>query len=209
MKDEYPISPIGYWKRHKQNVEEHNATQDRRFLFYAALEMRFTIEAILFEYLWAVSKKDLSKSEQKLYSAKTLKAAILSVDPLFQQKLDFVDMCSYYGDDFKRFVKPDLNMLSEVYGLLGAFLHVQKRANHGNRLSKEFWFDFATVLERPAQHIALVLSAPFITIEFTDEGLDLIRSYSSGELSQSDVRERLNKRWGICFKSVSESFHEI
>ena len=49
MSTEYGISPVDYWHRFKRNVEHHNATQDRAFLFYAALECRFTIEAVMFD----------------------------------------------------------------------------------------------------------------------------------------------------------------
>lgn len=206
----YNISPVGYWKRFRRDIEIHNATQDRSYLFYAALELRYTIEAILFYYLSLVGDRTLPKSVRKLYNAKNLKLAIIQYDPLFLYKLDFVEMCHFYRRELQGFVKPDIDLLSDVYGDLGNYLHAQKKLVRSS-LDKDrtFWSQFAKVLDSCNEHVPRILSAPFVTMKFTPLGDSLIEQYSKGQLSKAMLKKTLVKKWNLLFKGITEQIHDF
>ena len=122
----YSIAPVDYYKRYKRNIEIHNATQDKSYLFYAALELRYAIESVLFYYLWILRGRHLTKKQRNIWRAKDLRKEILEIDRHFPWRLDFISLLSYMGSEFAQTVKPDFEQLTESWACLGQYLHAQK-----------------------------------------------------------------------------------
>ena len=204
----YGFSPSEYLIRCKSNVELHNQTQNKAYLFYAALELRFTIESVMFYYLWILNKKRLTKSQQKLWHAQDLKREILEIDPLFPYRLDFIALAAYLGGDLDKTVKPDFGLLTKSWAKLGNYLHSQKHPL-SNKLPEDFWVEFSEILQAPCENLALVLSNPLVDLEFTQKGMDIIKLYASGQMSWVDVKDTFFKNWNTIFHCVTQYIHDI
>lgn len=200
----YDFSPVAYYKRFKRNIELHNSTQDKSHLFYAALELRYTIESILFYYLQLTNGADLSVAQRKLWRGHDLGKEIEKVDPHFAHRLEFISMLAYMDSQFAEIVKPDFKILSKTWSRLGDYLHAQKHSN----LPEEFWLAFSRILREPCDNIALVLSHPFVNLEFTSEGNEIIKRYAAGEFTLQQVAEKFEARWGVIFKAATLVIHE-
>jgi hypothetical protein len=79
----FEITADAYYERAAMILGQVDRTQNPALLFYAALEFRFCIERLLFEYIVLLSKTKMSKSVEKLYRAKNLKKQIMDFNELF------------------------------------------------------------------------------------------------------------------------------
>jgi hypothetical protein len=201
----YPITPIAYFKRYIRNIDSHNETQEKCHLIYAALELRFTIEALLFSYLHALNGGELTKSQQNLYRPKDLKKAILSVDPLFLVKLEFADMASFMNRLTSSQLRPDIDLLSLVHGKLGDWLHAEYSAVV-RRVPEERWIQLSDLFDSLNKHLSLILSYPLLQFNLSEEGEELMVRYARGELTKPEVEQRMNQRFGLIFKGTSHHF---
>jgi hypothetical protein len=201
----YPITPIAYFKRYIRNIDLHNETQEKCHLIYASLELRFTIEALLFSYLHALNGGELTQSQQKLYRPKDLKKAILSVDPLFLVKLEFVDMASFMNRLTSSQLRPDIDLLSLVHGKLGYWLHAEYSAVV-RRVPEERWIQLSNLFDSLNKHLSLVLSYPLLQFNLSEEGEELMVRYARGELTKPEVEQRMNQQFGRIFNGISHHF---
>jgi len=204
----YSIVPVAYYERYKRNIETHNATQDKSYLFYASLELRYTIESVFFCYLWILSDCKLSEKQKKIWRAKDLKKEILEIDPHFPFRLDFIPLVSYMSNEFAQTAKPDFELLTDSWSHLGYYLHARKVVVTHN-LPEEYWIEFKKVLAGPAHNLSLVLSHPFVNLQFTTEGDTVIERYASGQITSEQVVNEFQPRWGRIFESVTEYIHEV
>jgi hypothetical protein len=198
----YPITPIGYFKRYIRNIDRHNDEQDKSYLLYAALELRFTIESLLFHYLHALNDGDLSKSQKQLYRPQDLRKAILEADPLFLVKLEFADMCSFFNNMISAKLRPDVNLLSSVHGRLGDWLHAEYTPIC-RKIPEESWIELGDLFDSINGHLSLILSYPLLNVNLTDEGENLVREYAAGKISKEEAVEQMNRRWNQIFRGVT------
>lgn len=96
--------------------------------FYAALEYRFCIERLFFTLLLLVRGEDsITRNQEKLYTGKSLRSAVIEAEPHILKKLHFLDLILVASNAPLRTAKPDLDRLSGMHGRLGDYLHSQKR----------------------------------------------------------------------------------
>src|SRR5690606_3185361 len=122
----YRIGPSFHLQRADRLIARIAERHDGADYFYAALELRFSIEQTLRTYLLLTKANDWSKTLEKLYSSKDLKNRILSEEPECYEKLRFVNLCvTAVG---RPEISPiDLSTLDGMYGRIGGYLHAQTR----------------------------------------------------------------------------------
>ncbi len=169
-------------------IEQFDMTSERPLLLYAALELRFTIERTLFEYLVLVKNLEMSKNIEKLYSAKDLKNAILHADPQFPRKLEFMIAFAPHISSTAEIRKPDLGLLSQTYGFLGSYLHAPKKPEVTWE-SPKWWSELEKRIRKAVQHLVDLHSGPFAHIDLNKEGTSLFLRYASGELSFKQLKQ--------------------
>jgi hypothetical protein len=199
----YPITPIAYYKRYIGNIESHNSTQDKSFLLYAALELRFTIESLLFYYLHATNGGNLSKAQKKLYRPADLKNAILQVDPLFLVKFEFADMCNFFNGSISSELKPDIVLLCRTHGRLGAWLHAEYSPLK-NKVPEEEWAQLGELFDTVSDHMSLLLSHPLLQVNYTPLGEDLLKKYVARDIQRDELIQRMNEEWNRIFQGVTQ-----
>ncbi len=199
----YPITPIAYYERFIRNINRHNQEQDKSYLLYAALELRYTIEALLFYYLHALNQGNLSKNKQKLYRPQDLRQAILATDPLFLAKLEFADMCAYFNDSISSQLRPDIDLLTRIHGRLGDWLHAEYSPLQ-SKVPEEKWVELSNLFDSLGNHLSIILSHPLLEVNLTDKGNSVMQQYIEGKLTKAEVINRLNKEWNLLVDGVTQ-----
>jgi len=100
------------------HLNELTVNPDTMLYFYAALELRFCIESILFELLARLKKNKITNRDLKIYKPKEFAAILRQVDPDFLSKAS-IDLGFAIN-------KNDLNKIMRLYGQLGRCLHLPK-----------------------------------------------------------------------------------
>jgi hypothetical protein len=117
--------------------------------------------------------------------------------------MDFIELVTFYGEDFEQTVKPDFEGLTTTWRQLGRYLHAEKTPLQ-SALPEEYWLKFAAVLQQSAENLAMVLAQPFLNISFTDEGNRLIEQYAKGLMTKDEVVKELMTRWALLFEGVTQ-----
>lgn len=176
----------GYLDRALANLRAFDASRDGALLFYASLEFRFAIERFLFAYLTRV-RADISKTQEKLYEAGKLRAAILDAEPDFFAKLRFTNLCVAAMQLPLEIPLPDLDHLGSLYGKIGRYLHAIKRP--GDTLQNpEWWSDFLSVLHETETTLAPLASQPIAGFKLNENGLALFEEFKSGKKTPEEVK---------------------
>jgi len=125
VNSEYKITAVDHWSRCRKLLDE---ATDFSQVLYAALELRFCIERLCFQYLVLLTHRtrDLSKSELKLYEPKKLFQAVYKEAPYFPKLVDVLNANFEVGGASYRVVCPDVDWLQKTHGKLGQYLHAQK-----------------------------------------------------------------------------------
>ena len=161
----YEISSGAYLLRADQLLSMNLRKGDTLYpqtLFYAALEIRIAIERVLWESIVLSKYSDgaldtISKSEFKLYKPSEIWRTLLDVDPLLEKRIAFLKIvCRVDPSIFKRmdelipdpvFELPNIKLLDELYGRIGAYLHaLEKQITTIN--DSAYWQKFLELLER-------------------------------------------------------------
>lgn len=95
-----------------------SSNPDTLLFFYSALELRFCIESIFFDLLTQVKKGRLSNRDLKVYKPKEFAALLSKLDPHFLSTTSTALGVTITSDD--------LVHLMQLYGQLGAHLHMPK-----------------------------------------------------------------------------------
>jgi hypothetical protein len=170
-------------------IEDYCRTKP--LLIYSALELRFSIERTLFEYLGLIHNLELSKHLEKLYSAKDLRSAILNEEPKFYEKIEFMaTLAPYMGTD-REVRKPDLELLADCYAKLGDYLHAPKRPEKSWQ-DLEWWTRLENTISKGMKHLIWVHEGALGFIELNDQGQALFDRFVSGEMSLSDAKSYLD-----------------
>lgn len=188
----FEITADAYYTRAAMILGQFDRTQNPALFFYAALEFRFCIERLLFEYIVVLSKAKMSKSVEKLYRAKNLKEQILEIEPDFVDKIRFINLFfDAIGTQGKMKI-PDLDLFEKFYGQLGDYLHAPKRPDKSVNDS-EWWMRLRNLLEEISTNLRDILSHPIGSFDLKANGWTLFSKFKSGEIDKAEVIDQLRK----------------
>src|SRR5262249_17870729 len=96
----------------------------KRFLFYAALELRLGIETLIWEYLFYLTKGGvISTRAVKEYQPDRIKHSVLKICPDFVERFEFANHVYKIWGATDRLAIPNLKKLTQLHGKLSRFLH--------------------------------------------------------------------------------------
>lgn len=181
----YEIGPEAYFWRGYRNLEHARDNQFPPALFYAAFEFRCCIEQTLRVYLELLGHENWSKQLEKMYLANDLKKKILSLEPEFNKKLEFVDILIRAVGNKGAF-QLDLDELDKLYGRIGGYMHAQVKPPKTVENPK-WWGRFYDVLVESSNYLGSVLSHDLAQMSLSDKGWNLYDRWKSGELDEPSV----------------------
>ena len=190
----YNVSAREYFNRSYRLYKR--SKKDATVLLYCALELRFAIECSLHEFLAALVGPKRLKAYEKLWSAKSLRGAILELEPDFEWKSRFMNLLfEARGHEF-RIAVPDLELLELFYGRLNGFLHARFAKNGGSVLSA---FERLDALVREA-HDKLWPAVADVRLraEFNATATALLGDLKSGKKTPAEIVAVL--RQGVGYK---------
>ena len=184
--EKYNVSAFAYWNRSRELLNEFE--QSRHRLFYSAYELRCAIESFLYDYLYFLRDGQLSKSLKKLYLAEHLKNAIRELEPDFEQRIAFNNLIHLaMGLDVVNIPVPNLDKLGELYGRIGAFMHVQKEAMDSNG-SDTRWAELEQLVKDTQTFMHDLVHPQKSRIELTQDGVALFENFKRGSKSPDEVK---------------------
>jgi len=165
---------------------------DSSYLFYAALELRTSIERLLFEYLVLVGADEAKiGSMMNTYRIKDLSRALYETEPEFDKKIEYTNFyLKTIGADLEMLVL-DKNKLNYYYGKLGSYLHNFKKPA-GSTQNQEWWNTLIQFLEESRAYLYEYFKVPrgFFN-KMNDIGLELYQSYKDESVSKEDIKKRI------------------
>lgn len=173
-------------------LESHRNGQP--VLLYAGLELRYSIERTLFEYLVLVRNFDVPKTMEKLYSAKDLKAEVLMHEPQFFEKIEFMATLAPFIGVPGEVRKPDLDLLADCYGKVGGYLHAPKRPEKTWE-NPGWWTRLEDIVRSGAEHLIHLYGGSVGFIELNERGAELFSKFASGVFSLADVKAHLEEHY--------------
>lgn len=173
-------------------IEEYRRTSQPYLLLYAALDTRLCTERTLFEYLVLIKSTDLPKRLERLYSATDLKKAIITEEPQFLRKLEFMNLFVRFLPYNRSIVIPELDLLSEAYGRMNDYLHAPKRP-YETWQDPDWWARLAGVLDSVVQHLVEIHSGLMGHIDLKPQGEALFEKFAPGEVSSEQVTAELEE----------------
>ena len=182
---EYVSNSAGHWDYAGKVIK---AAQEFREIFYAALELRFAIERLCFEYLVLLTykKRPLSKKEKKLFRPEDILKRIEKEEPYLNKMLPFInEIFRLHGLDSH--VEPlDAQWLKTSYGRLNNFLHARKEPLSDDE--KQEFFQFV--------HESWKKLYPYVKTKATirdmpDHAQAIFDAYAKDEIDLNSVRKRL------------------
>jgi hypothetical protein len=184
--EKYNISAFAYWNRSRELLNEFE--QSRHKLFYSAYELRCAIESFLYDYLYFLRDGQFSKSLKKLYLAEHLKNAIRELEPDFEQRIAFNNLIHLaMGLDVVNIPVPDLDRLGELYGRIGAFMHVQKEAVDTNG-SDTRWAELEQLVKDTQTFMHDLVHPQKSRVELTPAGVALFEDFKRGTKSPDQIK---------------------
>lgn len=132
-----------------------------------------------------MKQTDMPKTMEKLYRAKHLKKAILKLDEDFLKKLEFMGILTQAAFD-TRPVIPDLDLISEHYGKLSAYLHASKDPEDTVDCI-EWWDDLKQLLSDSIGALRNIHATDVGYIELNEMGLQCFEEWNKGDLNDNDV----------------------
>ncbi|MCZ6702182.1 MAG: hypothetical protein O6940_03975 [Ignavibacteria bacterium] len=183
-----------YFQKALKKLGEFNNTKE--ILYYIALDYRFCIERLLFEYLVLVKNSQVSITLQKLYRAYDLSKAIMKAEPNFFKKLEFVNIYMGCLGKKEKIIIPDLERLTKIYSGLNKFLHAPKRTDQSIADTKSLG-KFIELIDLATDTLGELLSHPRGVIQLNDKGLDLFERFANSKIYKEElikeIQEELTK----------------
>lgn len=135
---EFQISAGSFLGRSKRHLEEFDKTEAVDHFFYAALELRFGIEARLNEYLKA-ALRSLGRDPNEIpeYVASKLLRRLLTIDPDAGEPSTLRITNEQSGHSFSAKFTPVSPRLAAIHGQLGELLHFKFFTNNRNWLVRK------------------------------------------------------------------------
>jgi hypothetical protein len=120
----FPAMSYAYLARARKALAQFDADLDATHLFVAALELRFGIEARLFEYIdAAIDRNPEQRMRFKDYSATKLLARLTMENPRAQEVSYSRLTCEQTGQSSGFAYTPVTRELASIHGQLGNLLH--------------------------------------------------------------------------------------
>lgn len=187
----YKIDASSYFNRAVICLEKAFTTLESSYLFYAALELRVSIERLLFEYLVLVgADEEKIESMLNLYRVKDLSKAIYETEPEFDIKFEYTNFyLKTIGLDFESPV-PDKNKLNYYYGRLGSYLHNFKEPAKSTQ-NQEWWNELIQFLEETRAYLYEYFKVPRGFFKMNDKGLELFKTYKDESVSKEEIKKRI------------------
>ena len=184
----YVISAWAYFNRSFDMLPR--AAADKTVLFYCAFELRCAIERVFYEYLAHLRSDKLTAKEVKLWSAKDLKAAVLTIDPEFIAKVDFLNVLLEARGLAHRFTIPDLDRLSRDYGRLHTYLHAQ-RCSPSELYAPRWWVKLRKLIEDLHDYAWPLCSETRVSIQLNVVAEDYFEDFQAKRKSREETVEAL------------------
>ena len=167
------------------------AGEDRSLLFYCAFELRCAIERVFFEMFSFIKKENLSNAEAKLWSAKDLKAALLSAEPQFKKKIEFLALL-WKGDGGENvYFIPDLERLTRDYGRLNNYLHALKPSKADD---VAWWISLRRLIIEIHDYAWPYCAGPRVHADFSEVATEIFLDFERGEKSPEEIEAILENR---------------
>lgn len=173
-----------YFQNAINKLSEFNNSKE--LLYYIALDYRFCIERLLYEYLVLVKNFQVSKTLQKLYRAYDLSKAIIKAEPNFFKKLEFVNIYMECLGQEGKVIIPDLERLTKIYSGLNKFLHAPKRIDQSIANTKSFG-KIIDLIEMATDTLGELISHPRGNIQLNEKGLDLFERFANSKIDKEEV----------------------
>ena len=131
-KYKYTYTSREFLKRAEENISKFDDTKAPKFLFYAALELRFGIESRLNDYIQS-SRKQQKNSHKKIksYTAKDLSKQLLKLDPYTSDNAQLIISILGSNSTILEYT-PVSDELVSCYGKLSDMLHFRFFKSHKN-----------------------------------------------------------------------------
>lgn len=132
---QYPAHARAYLKRAQSLLEAFDTSNDVSSLFYAALELRFGIEARLYDYI-DVTYKSLGLDANRIndYVASKLLKHLISVNPDADKQVQLHIISEQTGYCTSMHFTPVTPRLAKMHGQLGEILHFKFFRNN------QYWY---------------------------------------------------------------------
>jgi hypothetical protein len=185
-----------------------NSQNNPQLLFYSALEIRYSIEILLDDWLHFVIQGSFSLSDylkelygdeipegsldipkdekpikeyektKEIYAAKTYRNKILEFVPKFKKRFEFMSLLE---PSFSEMKIPDLAYLSKLYWKIGAYLHYYKQEIDIKK--------FHSYLEVSLKYIVSLNESSRCFIQLNKDGEKLFEKFEKNELSPSEIED--------------------
>ncbi|MEO8233039.1 MAG: hypothetical protein ABI638_12200 [Ignavibacteriota bacterium] len=187
----HPIDASMHYNRAIICLTKAFNTPDGSYLFYAALELRISIERLLFEYLVLVgADEEKIESIMNVYRIKDLSKAIYETEPEFDKKLEYTNFyLKIIGFDFEALI-PDKNKLNSYYGKLGSYLHNFKKPVDSNQ-NQDWWNNFIQFIEETRAYLFEYFKVPRGFFKMNQRGLELYEAYKNNSISKEEIKKRI------------------
>ncbi len=180
-----------------KKLDEFNNAKEK--LYYIALDYRFCIERLLFEYLALVKNSQVSKTLQKLYRANDLSKAIIKAEPNFFKKIEFVNIHLECLGIKEKVIPPNLEKLTKIYSGLNNYLHAPKRVDQSIADSKALC-KFIDLIDFATDTLRELLSHPRGNIQLNDKGLELFEKFVNDKITKEELIKDIQKELANYYK---------
>ena len=187
----HQIDATSHFNRAVICLEKAFKLKESCYLFYSALELRISIERLLFEYLVLVgASEDKIESVMSTYRVKDLSRAIYETESEFDKKLEYSNFyLKTIGANFEIPI-PDKNKLNYYYGKLGSYLHNFKKPSNSTQ-SQEWWNTFIQFLEESRAFLYEYYKLPQGFFKMNEKGLELYKAYNDESISREEIINRI------------------
>jgi len=179
----YRIGTDRRWAKSIELVNDFFKTKDFDLLFYACLELRYSMENFLRLYISLIDESLINKLDN-IYSSKDLANLINNLDHEFENKIDFLNifLSKKYND---RINKINLRESVRLYGRIGSYLHAKFNAVNTVK-NIEWWHEMLKNIHECQEYIRI--NARFMgTIKLDDQGLEIYKKWKQGKATQKEI----------------------
>src|ERR1035437_4779656 len=187
----HPISASMHYNRAIICLRSAINIPDGSFLFYAALELRISIERLLFEYLVIMNVGDKKlKIYMKEYRIKNLSNAIYEAESEFDKKLEYTNFYLHTIGIGIQMEIPDMNILNIYYGKLGNYLHSFKKPADTTQ-NQKWWNTFIQLLEETRSYLFEFFRIPRAYFQMNEIGLKLYEEYKNESIPKEEIAKKI------------------
>jgi len=180
----YKNSAIDHYLYCRELLEGETTTRE---YFYAALELRFCLERLCFEYLVLLGRP-LSKRERKYYKPKDFLNRLRKEIPHLERHVTFFDAVCEETNISKadRMICPDADWFQKTYGELGTYLHSIR-----GDVEQDFISDLVETVQKCYKEIPVYLKGRGNIRNMPPTTLAVYNDYVNGVLDEESMKKRL------------------